>query len=108
MSLSRRQFIKASGVALCAAPLKAQAAGQQPALPIPLCWSPAAAAAILDAAARALVVYARYPRLGVGINGRYMGPTIRVWNGDDVKLIYSNRLTENVAMTIRGLQVPVR
>lgn len=35
-----------------------------------------------------------------------MGPTIRVWNGDDVKLIYSNRLTENVAMTIRGLQVP--
>jgi hypothetical protein len=41
-----------------------------------------------------------------GINGRYMGPTIRVWNGDDVKLIYSNRLTENVAMTIRGLQVP--
>lgn len=37
MSLSRRQFIKASGVALCAgaAPLKAQAAGQQPALPIP-------------------------------------------------------------------------
>ena len=34
------------------------------------------------------------------------GPTIRVWNGDDVKLIYSNRLTENVAMTIRGLQVP--
>jgi suppressor of ftsI len=41
-----------------------------------------------------------------GINGRYLGPTIRVWNGDDVKLIYSNRLTENVAMTIRGLQVP--
>lgn len=41
-----------------------------------------------------------------GVNGRYLGPTIRVWNGDDVKLIYSNRLTENVAMTIRGLQVP--
>ena len=37
MSLSRRQFIKASGVALCAgaAPLKAHAAGQQPVLPIP-------------------------------------------------------------------------
>ena len=37
MSLSRRQFIKASGVALCAgaAPLKAHAAGQQPALPVP-------------------------------------------------------------------------
>jgi FtsP/CotA-like multicopper oxidase with cupredoxin domain len=29
-----------------------------------------------------------------------------VWNGDDVKLIYSNRTPENVAMTISGLQVP--
>ncbi len=37
MSLSRRQFIKASGVALCAGavPLNAHAAGQQPALPVP-------------------------------------------------------------------------
>lgn len=29
-----------------------------------------------------------------------------MWNGDDVKLIYSNRTPENVAMTISGLQVP--
>ncbi|RKP73850.1 hypothetical protein D8Y27_25455, partial [Escherichia coli] len=28
------------------------------------------------------------------MNGRYLGPTIRVWKGDDVKLIYSNRLAE--------------
>ncbi len=35
-----------------------------------------------------------------------LGPTIRVWKGDDVKLIYSNRLTENVSMTVAGLQVP--
>ncbi|MGQ7174416.1 multicopper oxidase domain-containing protein, partial [Escherichia sp. R-CC3] len=38
--------------------------------------------------------------------GRYLGPTIRVWKGDDVKLIYSNRLTDNVSMTVAGLQVP--
>ena len=58
MSLSRRQFIKATGVALCAgaAPLKAQAAGQQPALPIP---------PLLESR-RALVVYAGHPRIGVG------------------------------------------
>jgi suppressor of ftsI len=37
MSLSRRQFIQASGIALCAGamPLTANAAGQQPPLPIP-------------------------------------------------------------------------
>ncbi len=41
-----------------------------------------------------------------GVNGRYLGPTIRVWKGDDVKLIYSNRLAENVSMTVAGLLVP--
>lgn len=37
MSLSRRQFIQASGIALCAGavPLKANAAGQQQPLPVP-------------------------------------------------------------------------
>jgi suppressor of ftsI len=37
MSLSRRQFIQASGIALCAGamPLTASAAGQQQPLPIP-------------------------------------------------------------------------
>lgn len=37
MSLSRRQFIQASGIALCAGavPLRANAAGQQQPLPVP-------------------------------------------------------------------------
>lgn len=39
MSLSRRQFIQASGIALCAGavPLKASAAGQQQPLPVRRC-----------------------------------------------------------------------
>lgn len=40
-----------------------------------------------------------------GINGCYMGLMICVWNGDDVKFIYSNCLMENVVMIICGLQV---
>ncbi len=40
-----------------------------------------------------------------GFNGLYLGPTVRVHNGDDVKLIYSNRLPEPVSMTVSGLQV---
>ena len=73
MSLSRRQFIKASGVALCAgaAPLKAQAAGQQPALPIPSAGVRRGQPLFLTLQ-RALVVYARYPRLGVGL-------TVAIW-----------------------------
>ena len=109
MSLSRRQFIKATGVALCAgaAPLKAQAAGQQPALPIPPLLESRRGQPLFLTLQRAHWSFTPGTRASVwGINGRYMGPTIRVWNGDDVKLIYSNRLTENVAMTIRGLQVP--
>ncbi|QKO12072.1 Cell division protein FtsP precursor [Dickeya solani] len=44
MSLSRRQFIQASGMALCAGamPLTARADGGQNPLPVPPCWSPAA------------------------------------------------------------------
>ncbi len=109
MSLSRRQFIKASGVALCAgaAPLKAHAAGQQPALPVPPLLESRRGQPLFLTLQRSHWSFTLGTRAPVwGINGRYMGPTIRVWNGDDVKLIYSNRLTENVAMTIRGLQVP--
>lgn len=109
MSLSRRQFIKASGVALCAgaAPLKAHAAGQQPALPVPPLLESRRGQPLFLTLQRSHWSFTPGTRAPVwGINGRYMGPTIRVWNGDDVKLIYSNRLTENVAMTIRGLQVP--
>ncbi|HEE1306256.1 TPA: cell division protein FtsP, partial [Klebsiella pneumoniae] len=109
MSLSRRQFIKASGVALCAgaAPLKVHAAGQQPALPVPPLLESRRGQPLFLTLQRSHWSFTPGTRAPVwGINGRYMGPTIRVWNGDDVKLIYSNRLTENVAMTIRGLQVP--
>ena len=109
MSLSRRQFIKASGVALCAGavPLNAHAAGQQPALPVPPLLESRRGQPLFLTLQRAHWSFTPGTRASVwGVNGRYLGPTIRVWNGDDVKLIYSNRLTENVAMTIRGLQVP--
>ncbi|VTP75628.1 repressor protein for FtsI [Proteus vulgaris] len=41
-----------------------------------------------------------------GINGSTPGPTIKVKSGDDIKLIYSNRLNEAVSMTVSGLLVP--
>ena len=109
MSLSRRQFIQASGIALCAGamPLTASAAGQQQPLPIPPLIESRRGQPLFLTLQRSHWSFTQGTRAPVwGINGRYLGPTIRVWNGDDVKLIYSNRTPENVAMTISGLQVP--
>lgn len=109
MSLSRRQFIQASGVALCASsvPLRANAAGQQLPLPVPPLLESRRGQPIFLTLQRAHWSFTGGAKAPVwGLNGRYLGPTIRVWNGDDVKMIYSNRLQENIGMTIAGLQVP--
>ncbi|NUU66798.1 cell division protein FtsP [Enterobacteriaceae bacterium BIT-l23] len=109
MSLSRRQFIQASGIALCAGavPLRAQAEGKQPVLPVPPLLESRRGQPLFLTLQRTHWSFTGGSKVSVwGFNGRYMGPTVRVWNGDDVKLIYSNRLQENVAMTVSGLLVP--
>ncbi|NDJ56332.1 cell division protein FtsP [Enterobacteriaceae bacterium 4M9] len=110
MSLSRRQFIQASGIALCAGavPLRANAASQQPPLPLPpLLESRRGQPLFLTMQRSHWSFTGTGSKASVwGFNGSYMGPTIRVWSGDDVKMIYSNRLQENVAMAVNGLQVP--
>ncbi|MCW6625491.1 cell division protein FtsP [Yersinia ruckeri] len=111
MSLSRRQFIQASGLALCASslPLRAQASGsQQPSLPVPPLLESRRGQPLFLTLQRAhwAFISGRKKAEVWGINGMYLGPTVRVYSGDDVKLIYSNRLPEPVSMTISGLQVP--
>ncbi|WP_424406136.1 multicopper oxidase domain-containing protein [Pasteurella sp. PK-2025] len=39
-----------------------------------------------------------------GFNGQYLGPTIKIKQGDFAKLNYRNNLSQPVAMTIQGLQ----
>ncbi|WP_457914156.1 multicopper oxidase domain-containing protein [Candidatus Hartigia pinicola] len=41
----------------------------------------------------------------LSINGSYPGPTVKVKDRQDIKLIYSNRLQESVSMTVSGLKV---
>ncbi|MFC0228297.1 cell division protein FtsP [Serratia aquatilis] len=109
MSLSRRQFIQASGLALCAGtvPLRAEASGTQTLLPIPPLLESRRGQPLFLTLQRAHWAFMDNRKVSVwGINGTYLGPTVRVYSGDDVKLIYSNRLTEPVSMTISGLQVP--
>ncbi|HIF6780806.1 TPA: cell division protein FtsP, partial [Serratia marcescens] len=109
MSLSRRQFIQASGLALCASavPLRAEASGTQTPLPIPPLLESRRGQPLFLTLQRAHWAFMDSRKAAVwGINGMYLGPTVRVYSGDDVKLIYSNRLQEPVAMTVSGLQVP--
>ncbi|AHG19586.1 cell division protein FtsI [Chania multitudinisentens RB-25] len=109
MSLSRRQFIQASGLALCAGtvPLRAEASKTQTLLPIPPLLESRRGQPFFLTLQRAHWAFINNRKASVwGINGIYLGPTVKVYNGDDVKLIYSNRLTEPVSMTISGLQVP--
>lgn len=110
MSLSRRQFIQASGVALCAStlPVNARAAGPGTALPVPPLVESRRGQPIFLTLQRSHWAFDGGDSKAQvwGINGLYLGPTVRVWRGDDVKLIYSNRLNEPVSMTVSGLQVP--
>jgi FtsP/CotA-like multicopper oxidase with cupredoxin domain len=46
------------------------------------------------------------PTATVGINGAYLGPVIRVRQGDDVELKVTNRLTEASTLHWHGLNIP--
>ncbi|KQN64491.1 MULTISPECIES: cell division protein FtsP [unclassified Erwinia] len=109
MSFSRRQFIQASGLALAASalPLSARAAGQGTPLPVPPLIESKRGQPLFLTLQRSHWSFTGGSKAQVwGINGLYLGPTVRVWSGDDVKIIYSNRLNEPVSMTVSGLQVP--
>ncbi|CAK9883917.1 MAG: Cell division protein FtsP [Candidatus Erwinia impunctatus] len=110
MSLSRRRFLQVSGAALCvgALPGEACAANHENPLPIPpLLESRRGQPIFLTLQKSHWSFTGRGNKAPVwGVNGLYLGPTVRVWRGDDIKLIYSNRLSEAVAMNVSGLQVP--
>lgn len=108
MSLNRRQFIQASGIALCAAslPFTTEASDQSVPLPVPPLLESRRGQPVFLTLQTAHWAFTRNNRSQIlSINGQYPGPTVRVRNGDNIKLIYSNRLNKNVAMTICGLQV---
>ncbi|OTA19875.1 cell division protein FtsP [Xenorhabdus beddingii] len=110
MSLSRRQFIQASGLAMClgALPFAVRAnKNKQTKLPLPPLLESRDGQPLFLAIQNASWSFNGHNKVKVwGINGHYLGPTIRVRRGDNVKLIYSNRLSEPVSMTVGGLLVP--
>lgn len=108
MPLSRRQLLKASGVALCASMLPNRAyAASETKLPIPPLLEAVRAQPLFLSLQRAQWQFTPDNRTAVwGFNGLYLGPTVRVKRGDNTKLICNNQLDQPVSMSLSGLQLP--
>ncbi|MDR5612087.1 MAG: cell division protein FtsP [Arsenophonus sp.] len=111
MSLSRRRFLKLSSIAMSVSMLPAAVRAEKnegyPLLPIPPLLESHVGQPLFLTLKKSYWSFDGSHRTNtIGCNGYYLGPTIRVENGSDLKLVYSNRLSEEVAMTVSGLQVP--
>lgn len=108
--ISRRRLLQATGVALGASLLPstpAFAEASQVALPVPPILETRKGQPLYLSMQRTHWAFIAGNRVSTwGFNGTYLGPTVRVRSGDDVKIVYSNRLNEPVAVTVSGLQVP--
>ena len=110
MSFSRRQFIQASGLAVClgsiSSSVRAESVNDKQ-LPIPPLLESRRGQPLFLTLQNVHWAFNGTQKAEVwGINGSTPGPTIKVKSGDDIKLIYSNRLNEAVSMTVSGLLVP--
>ncbi len=110
MSISRRRFIQVAGVACGAGSialmLQTNQTEQQP-LPVPPILESRRGQPLFLTLHRVHWPFVTGKQTTMwGINGQYPGPTLRVYQNTDIKLVYSNRLAESVSMTISGLQVP--
>ncbi|WP_273805170.1 cell division protein FtsP [Providencia rettgeri] len=108
MSFNRCQAVVAVGLALCVSymPMSAHAESSRE-LPVPpLLESRSGQPLFLTLQKIHWSFDGKYSADVWGVNGSSPGPTVKVKNGDDIKLIYSNRLPEAVSMTISGLQIP--
>lgn len=108
MPLNRRQFLKASGVTVCAAGIPRLAHAQKPIqLPIPPLIESKNGRPIFLSMQAVNWAFSEDKNASVwGFNGRYLGPTIRVYNGDNIKLSCTNHLYEPIGLTVSGLQAP--
>lgn len=108
--ISRRRLLRATGIALGASMLPntpAFAEVPQVALPVPPILETRLGQPLYLSMQRTHWEFIAGNRVSTwGFNGTYLGPTVRVRSGDDVKMVYSNRLNESVAVTVSGLLVP--
>lgn len=110
MRCSRRQFLYWTAVAATANGLvsRVQAGGEEVKLPIPPLLESYHGQPIfmsLQQTQHAFVRGGHKTRVW-SVNGCYPAPTVRVNRGENVKLVYVNKLNEKIAMSVSGLRVP--
>jgi FtsP/CotA-like multicopper oxidase with cupredoxin domain len=105
---NRRSFVQAAGLAGLAAALGRAGAQESPALPVPPLLDARAARGPVELVAQAGQSEFLPGRSSAtaGYNGAYLGPTLRVHSGDDVRFDVTNRLQEETTVHWHGLLVP--
>lgn len=109
LNINRRQFIQTSafGMGSVLLPKLAFAEGSTTKLPIPpLLESKRGQPIFLTTQTIQWAFIDNKRTFAWGINGQYIGPTVRVKNGDNTKITYNNRLNEEIAMNVMGLHIP--
>ena len=115
MTISRRRFLKLTGLGLVAGavggrfPPQFQASAQAVAFasPVELGRRPGPGVVRFDlAASPATVSVAGRPARLWTYNGGFPGPTLRLWEGDRVELRLTNGLPEVTNLHIHGLHIP--
>lgn len=109
MPLSRRQFLQASGAVLGSSLFPSiVSANTQQTLPIPPLLEVKKGQPIYLAMQENSWSFMGGKNVSTwGFNGQYLGPTIRVLDGERVKISCSNRLQETIGLAIKGVNLPV-
>lgn len=108
--LDRRRFLQglsATAAAVLAAPAARAQEGPRP-LPIPPLLDARAQGGVIELAAQSgeTEFWPGAVSPTAGYNGSYLGPTLRVHAGDDVRMRVTNRLQEDTTVHWHGLLVP--
>ena len=116
MNLSRRQFLKVTGLGIGAGLLGGQlvpgfglASGAVSAFPTPTDIGERSGNEVffaLEAKAHTVQVGGRQVRL-TAYNGSFPGPTLRMREGDQVRVAFTNSLPEETNLHFHGLRVPM-
>lgn len=109
MNLNRRTFFLATTAAAAASMAKVPLlhAQTRPTLPIPAILGPDQNGEIEISAQPGVLRSAQHGTTSsYGFNGDYLGPTLRVRRGDEVKMIVNNLLSEDTTVHWHGLIIP--